>query len=425
MSTALDLSKRMVGQLGDRVVQMDPGLSTFQGSNGPILVRTRDEMIADIVVDQAYAVTPNGFAPKSLATGGGANVTFWMTPDVISGVAEAGYLDYLVTETGGTNTVTLAPVAYLQDHLEIGIQGRATPAAQILTADHLYAKMALYTTEQLTLMNFGNQLNISLSDFKTEVAVTAGGQAFYSQRLDMLCIMDNIDFGTISAAIALNWVPPGSAPIVSGTGVPQLTSLNLRLITRYRPVVGPKAVALYRQVESDHPYLSVANQSFQVNLAAGTASRIALQGADSCVALMRIMVRSSKAITANAMITFADLAGTNAWNGSIDIQDSKNVSLLGGGSLAPINYRSQLMAENGFRGTMTTVQPIYWITFAEDLARTIKTGKVTGLIAFDTTQVLVINPGTGFSSGSYTVDVDMYVYRNIKQNVKGDLSQAS
>jgi hypothetical protein len=295
---------------------------------------------------------------------------------------------------------------FLIDRIEVGVNGQPNPV-QIIYAEHLYAKWQFYYTEQQNQLFAGNSLNMTTAAYAAESAIAASGSAVYQIPLAMT-LFDKINPDLLKSDIIVT-VYPRANPVSAGTGTLQLTSIDLRFHSIENPLQDSSVLSLHSKYTSLIDYCNIVNLTWTGSLQAATTVEIPLQGISGLCPALFFVVRASKAAASSAIRTFTAVGGTSESNGQIDLVNGNKVSVLGSGALRPQLVRYQIPALHTF-GDMSSKTPVYWLFLNNNPVSSILTGKLNGGVNFTGREFLRIQPGAGFTTATYTVDIYFYIH---------------
>lgn len=408
-----------LAMMGDRKISISDGYARSRGTSGTeYLTHSAGDLVVAASREQALILNPVSFTP-GVATN--TQIVFRINPQYMT-VPTTCILEWVVTETGGVNSVTPICAPYQIQRIEFGIEGSPTPI-QTLYADWFYSKNAFLGNEDLACMCAGNALNMSATTFASESAIAPSGTATYAMPIDIAWFLQKADFQTLKGDCLL-LVYPQANPVSAGTGTLQLTSMRFRFLSRIDPVTDPLSMRSLAMTPSYWTYLNLQMIPSSLTLTAGTLSQIRLSGVTGLMGAALVMIRSNAtSTTASAMRVFTDLAGTSPAGGFIDVVDASGNSLLGStGTITPLFLRGANAAYK-FPGMMTSVIPHYWLPFCSDMGPMFKSAANTGFVFFDGNQILNLTPGTGFTTGTYTVTVMFLQYAALAQGTDGRLKR--
>ena len=339
--------------------------------------------------------------PVSFTAGAFTNnpITFRLAPNSCSQIDNA-YLELTCIESGGLASVTPVVAPFLIDRIDVGLNGTVNPL-QSLPAEWLYLMNQFITAEEVASFLALNSQNMTATAYAGESAIAASGTAVYLIPL-LGSLFTLLNPQTYNADVIIQ-VYPRAAPVSAGTGTLQLSNARLRIHTRKDDLVDNYSARLHGMYDRLISYTNFFITTHSQTLTAGTQTEIALQGVQSTVGAMCVMLRASKSVTASAIRVFSALGGTSEFNGAIDLVDYSKITLMGSGAVSP--QLTRLSTAWTTRGDFSSKVAVYWLIFSEDPSSTAVRGKHTGAVAMDGRQFLRLTPGTGFTSQTYIVDV--------------------
>jgi hypothetical protein len=324
-------------------------------------------------------------------------------------------------ESGGTNSVTPICVPYLFDQIQLCFNGSSNPVVTIF-GDELYANFQLWTSEQIANLLAFNQQNMTPATFGNETPIPAGGTAFYS--IPLLSVLNGINPQTLTSDIVINVIMRQN-PVASGTGILQLTDMQLRVLTsRNAPSVDNKIVMDYSMNMACLPYTFAQQSTSTITLSPGILTEIPLNGINGLCSTMFIMIRSSKSTTNAGIRLFSIISGTDPFEstGMINLVDQSKQPLLGSGALFGKDFRGRNSAFYT-PSLFSSVVPVYFYYFPQNPVSSIINGTNNGFNYFNGTQFLQLTPGPTFTAGTYTVDVYFKIYACLQQ-IKGVITRS-
>lgn len=302
-------------------------------------------------------------------------------------------LEVKVTESGGSNAMTLAPVPFWFDKIEIKAHAGNVDIRRSYPENQLF-ELALLQDEKLKTVK--NLSNFSQKWFSANDSIAASGSRTYHMPLvgdwfstaepDLAAVKDDIyvEFHCRNGIVS------------SGSGVPQLDSLKL-IFEVHEPNSDAKMGIhdvfaerkLLRDMVADR-YLSVERIQETTTFTASTEKLINLENFHGKFAFLLVAIRANATSnTANANLKFLDL-GEDA---TIDIKDQSQKSILGMGTAVNADLLQNIAQLKHGANSLRDYQNMYIIPFCDNIQAAIQ-GVLNGYMEFDgSTEYLAITPG--------------------------------
>lgn len=407
-ASALDLKSVAPLIQGREIKQMPDDIDVKKLGGQQVIVK-RNSIYAKLDQNKLWQLNPVSFNAGSFTNN---PIVFRIQPKLFKHI-DMAFLQLVCSETGGSNTVTPVVAPFLLDRIEIGVNGQPNPV-QIIYAEHLYAKWQFLYSEQQNQLFAGNSLNMTTSAYAGESAIAAGGSATYLIPVT-ISLLDKFNPDVIKNDIIIN-VYPRANPVSAGTGTLQLTSIQWQFQSNENTIQDAALGNLYSKLPALIDYTNIIQLTYTGTFTAASQVEIPLQGVSGLSPAMFFVIRASKAAASSAIRTFTALGGTVESSGFIDVVNGAKNTLLGSGAISPQLVRYQLPALFT-HGDMSSKVPIYWLYFNDNAAASIIHGKINGGVQLTGREFLRLTPGTGFSTGTYTVD--MYFYVNASLSLSG------
>lgn len=354
-------------------------------------------------INQCFQVVPTSFTSSSIANA--QQVQVRIPQGLITGIYESAFLQLSFQETGGVNSVTLAPAPYIlsnQNGLQMSFNGSGSVIWQT-SADALYASLQTLSQEKLTQALAFNQMNMSASTYASPTAIAAGGSAVYNIPLIGLPLI-GLSAQTLKGDTILYLNFNNSGAVVAGTGTASLVGVKLVLTCHRNDYLDSKKNA---KIANDVFINNVClwnSLTYTTNLAVGL-NQIQLAGlVEQNAGAMLVLIRQSK--TTSGIYNFTSISGGTApFAATIDLQSANGTSVLGSGAITEAFMRStsQFLESEGI---MSTVVPLNWIYLSARPSQFLKNADSSaGALPVGPNMVMQINCQGAFVAGAYIVDV--------------------
>jgi hypothetical protein len=363
-----------------------------------------------------YTLAPyTGTLPISFPTSGNTQVQFKIDPGQYDQIRMI-IADIQLQNTGPAgSTVTPSPAWFLWDQLQIGINSSSAPALYLYPeAD--YERLQFFTDEQIKNLFAFNQLGLSSADYKSGVSLGQNQIVNYSVPL-FNPFFDRLNVSSLGGSLYITFFLDPSPINTVSSGVLTMQSFNLRIIASSDPDNEMNILKLYQSLPAYLPFTYMTPYTYQQQLTAGTASDILLNqviGKVACLTFTIVAAGTQTTRANNAMINFLPLSGTdtNLMTGFYDVLDDRKNTILGSGQLAERYGRSIVSLISG-GNALSLQQPIIWIVFCDNPAQQLSSGDIIGWKNFDGTYFLRLIPGSTFTSGTYTININAYYYSSM------------
>lgn len=364
---------------------------------------------------KTWTLYPTSFVPGTFNSN---PITFRITPGQVSLIDESA-LVLTCTESGGSSSITPPPSPWLINRIEFGVNSQPSPV-QTLYGESIYMMMQLFPNEKVNSYLGGNSMNMTAGAYANPSAIAASGTMVYNIPL-WGAVLSQLDPKLLSGDIVVT-VYPQPSPAVAGSGTLQLNNIALSFKTYHNPTREASRLALYNTGLGMFDYINIVPTTYQGTLTAGTQTDIPLQGFDGNVAALGFNIRSSLSYTAGAVYSFSALGGSSEVNGQIDVLDANRATIQGSGYVSP-QYNRYLQNVSLFEGQMAAVLPIYWVVHDSKPKDAFLEGINSGFYHYRGKEFLRIQPGTGFTTATYTVTIWYFSHSRLARQLNGQLKR--
>ena len=344
-------------------------------------------------VQEIMPVTNVGF--------GNAPLQFDITQGLLTD-ADSIFLHFQITN-GSTGSTTPACPCYFVDHYEVRVN--SNQIMQNVPNDIAFFQLGFFTWSQLQRALYGNAMNLSVSDYLSPTAVSAGATVDYYIPLNFLAAT-LINYQTTSNTVSLMVYlqPSSSACVVSGAGPLTIGAGTSLLVLNHTDMAADKIITrMYKELKGakltfpDFFYSSYGG----ITLTPSQKISISITNINRSVTMAIVSIRTSK--SANGWITFQDLTGGKWFSGSnssLDLQNQSGVSILSSRPLSPGEY-NLLFNTNIQNDFVLKVPNLYFLRLTEKPVEAFFNGDQTGGSRLINENVsLLLTPGSNFNSGS-------------------------
>lgn len=352
----------------------------------------------------------------------GQQIQFRIQPNLVTGRIRHAQLEFTLAETGGASSVTPVCSPYLFQYLFVGLNGQSSNQSQILYNHTFYHNLMYKTQELLVSMNGGslNLMNMNVVTFQGESAIPPGGTALQTLSLESSLIC-KITPNTLANDVWLVIQMPASSPAIAGSGTLQLNAVNLRLYNELNDAVDAKVAMAMNAIPSVINCLYNYQQQFTQTLTAGVQATLSLTGlASARAATVLVMIQSSTSYSAAGIRTFTPLNGNGAGAdaasspGFLDMRIAAGTSIISGGvNSPPFFLRAAAPSMSGVPGQFGAIVPIYAILMSDNNGEVYdevgpgfyRTANWCGGYVVQNSDQMILQPGSSFPSGTFTVTV--------------------
>lgn len=349
---------------------------------------------------------PQTTVASNLLTSGG-EVRFRI-PNNSVGRILSGYLEFQVSESGGANTVTPAPVQYFVSRIEYTSENGGR-LLQTQFGDNLFWNLANVSNEHLT--NLVPLMNMNTS-FAGTSAITASQTRVYQLPLigawwesvqPVMPLLNDINI----KVICVNSVE-------SGTGT--LSCSGVTLVIEHEELQKEDIVKFKKLYYDEGVEYNIVDNVYQSNTQSFPNSSAIIfplsASRGKCGSIWFCLRATSGSNTSGANRTYTQLSSTTNAEASIELLDSANVNM-NGGSVLKSNWLRYFHSSQYFPSQMFASIPIYVISFGNPASHA--HGNHVGSVKLTTYEKLRINTAAagGFTSGTYTLDVYTKMFRHI------------
>ena len=315
------------------------------------------------------------------------------------------FLQISVSNSDASNTVTPAPVPLWIDRIEF-IANNGSDVIQTLYGDQIFLNYGLYTDEQLSHIAAVANMNTS---FAGPSAIATSSSITYYCPLPGNFAQQSEGFflGALTGSIICRIYSRNA--VESGTGTLVTDDVKLLMECEQLPQNElEQLLELHKQSPVMYPVLDCSVLTIGQTYTASTQYSLNLTNVTGQVAYAIGGLRSSKSNTSAGYRTFADLGKT----ATLELKDSAGQNQNGGSALeyAQIRY---IEAPKYWKGKLASSLAVLPLCFCLDPAAAVGFGVKQGGYYFDSKDQLYIMPSSGFSSGTYTLDLYFHVWRQI------------
>lgn len=392
----------------------------------------------DIVTDAHLYVSK---APTSISSGaaisGSTQITFQLFQGIIPSLLDYAQIRYVLSENG-TGSCAVADVFSQINNIQLFTSGGSQLLQTIYSYQLRLAALSFFTPAQIQMLNFGNQLSLDTTTYRSSPLVIAkGGSRNQVLPLVGTCIDESILTKLSQGPIQIVVNFANSGVVTSGTGIPYLSpSSFIDLITKSNPVIDPKRNDfLAKNPIYINPFVQPYTFPASFTVVPGTRNVIAVNGIpDRVFCMMSVFLLASNSNVNDAATNYVALGDGTAQdeaNAYINLLDQSLSPMLGGSDIQCSHIRGPALLESvGMNSSLfTTVQPVYHIPIGDRVAKSIINGTSGGGLRLQgTINVALVTPA-GFNGGSSlncTVYVTLWQYFGVMQNFQtGDYRLAS
>ena len=314
-------------------------------------------------------------------------------------------LEISVQNTDASNTVTPAPLPLWIERIEI-YGNNGSDLLQSLYGDQIFLNYGLYSDEQLSHIATVANMNTS---FAGTTAIGTSTSITYYVPLPGNFFQQSEGFflGALEGAITCRIYSRNA--VESGTGT--LSTDSIKVLLECEQLPQNELVQLHdlhRQSPVMYPLLDCNPFSINQTFSASTQYSLQLSNVTGLVPFVVGGFRSSKSNTSGGYRTFANPGNT----ATLELIDSAGQNQNGGSTLTIAQLR-YLEAPKYWRGKLATNLAVIPISFCKDPMAAVGFGVKQGGYYHDSKDTLRITLSSGFSSGSYTLDLYYHVWRQI------------
>lgn len=322
------------------------------------------------------------------------------------GVLHSLVLQINVSESGGSNSVTPAPVPLFIDRIEFLANGGAE-LIQTIYGDNLFYNFASVSNEQLTSLSTVNNFNTS---FAGPTAIAASGTTrYYLPIIGAFCEQHQGVYLAGLNGYILFRVYSRPTGVESGSGTLNVASMQLLAEIEQLPEPDLKDLdMMYLNNMLERPILDCVQYQVTQTFNASTAYTLTLQPFVGNCAFIIGGFRSSFSNTSGGARTYSSIGAT----GQVGLLDSAGANQNGGSDL-DYNYLRYVDWPAHWNSTMLTSLPLITMHFSEKpIDALVKGIKSEGLYYFDTRDQLRITLDSAWASGTFTFVLYAYMWRH-------------
>ena len=330
-------------------------------------------------------------------------------------------LNVQVNESGGANSITLNPVNFWINRIELVANGGSGAILNTICGEQIWCNYSIYMDHEdfLIIAPYAGLTSAyapSLSG-NSSLVLSASG---YNNYVINLWSFFNVVRPVLQAMNQDIQLKIYYRSIVSaGSGTLNLGSNALNLVLEHNDLSDMDLQLnkqLYFENVLKYTYLDCINVSQTLTITKSIQNKINLQSLKCKVAFALVMIRSSVSPTSQGFSTLACLGTQNIQTpATLDIQDPAGVGQLNHGTamnLTDLSYVSSRF----FKGNMFILnQNIYPIIFSTNIDRALSGDQSSGFFYFNGDPYnLVLTPDTNWSNATYTVDMYAYYYKDVQ-----------
>jgi len=377
-------------------------MGTFKASNGQVFTMPDNQRHCEISNQQTVFFQSSNI-PSNAINGG--QVEFKVQTAPLHDVRRM-YLQLAITNTDGTNTVTLANAHHLIQKVQIYAENGNKQIGGDIYGHKLWLSQAImYTSDEWT-----DQCEVTncSSSFGAGTAIPAGATVTYYIPIDCLFSQLDVFFPAIKSDFLVRvFFQPLTASIEAGTGTPSLTMANLVFqINELSTIEYDQKMAAANSSTITARFTYDAYQSNTFSMGASGSYQYQLSGVVGTVDYLLLSVRAATN-TAAGQRTLADI------NGSFAILNSAGQNIVGGQAI-PSRYNRFIQGPYYFDSVVFKTVPVLFWSHSSDPQEVYHHAKLLGFSGYDGTNQLILNTGTGVASQAYTVDVYASVHGTIQ-----------
>src|SRR5579883_2445216 len=327
-------------------------------------------------------------------------------------------VEMTLANTGSsTSSVTVSPAHFIISQLNVGLNG-SDAAFIYFQPRELYERLQYASDENLRLIFANNGINLSSTDYKTTQSITGGSSLFVSFPL-VYPLLNKLNMDTLRAPVYLSFYLDGSPIVSNSSGTLVLQSFNLRFVVEENKRTHNEMLSMFKMYPTLLPFVYSQQFAFpSIQLNAGSMTDILLSSVIGCVAMITVGILQNNASNANnGYISYTSISGTDTTltSGYVDILDVNKNTIFA--STTGLTERYLRILNNLTYGgnSLSLVQPILFIPFCRWPRSDLITGNMTSYRYFNGENYVRICPGSTFTSGSYTVMINVYFYRAFRQ----------
>jgi hypothetical protein len=377
----------------------------------PMLVKPQHSFECPHVMD-AHIVTPDKPAPSNLLVVGGV-VDFRVKAGGAFKIKHP-VLSISVQETGGAQPVTLTKLAHSIKQLEVRFHN-GTKDGPVVSDQELFFNTMFLPQEKWSSIA---ALQNTTGAWGAPTAIAASGSKQYYMPL-LGTWFDHVEphIGSFvdDIIVRITFRPSISA----GTGVLAIAPNGLELhFEQDHPTLDDqrRIRSLHQDNGFHHNYFDVLRVNGSQTFTAGTSLNLELKGITGKVPFMIITLRSSDAVTAEGLSTYASIENTAGTSGSLDFLDQGKRSVLGAAPIPATRLRYIDFAKHT-TSQMTQTLPVYLMSFAEDATKAWRGASTAfGYMYMTGNELLQITPSANFTTAAYNYDILAYRIRTCELN---------
>lgn len=279
-----------------------------------------------------------------------------------------------LTESGGSNPVTIVPIPYLFERIEFWADNGSGDMIQIEYGDTMFWKYNVYSEEQGKRL----MLNINSSNkWENGIAIPAGKSIDYYLEFPGSWIEIVKPFVGGMKGDILCRLYTRNGIIASGNGTVALSQLDLILeVEELDDEDNRHHMIEYEDKIFRYTYLDVVNVSESKTCTASAETKFSLENLNGKCAFLMFCLRSSTSATSNAITNYADLTDLC----QVDLLGPQNQKLLGHGTPLYAKELKSLMNKH-FPGSLGSHKNVYIIPFCSSAMQAF-TGAKDGYFLF-------------------------------------------
>jgi hypothetical protein len=380
--------------------------SVVQKSDGRTVTVPRDQLI------MVPEMTQVAYLP-SLTTPGSFNGNYFDFKLVKGqyGIIKDISLDWVLSETGNVNSITVEPAPYLVQRIELrGNSGNVL--IQTLMAEQMMFHFGTLLTQEQQQRLAANA-NISLTNYKSAGSIAAGSTVHYFWPLLGNFITQNggLYFPGLNDDFYIR-IYTRSGVTVTGSGTLGITGVNLIIEYDETPdMVKNDLAAQFRGAVLERNFLETVNYTTNQTFTAGTATSLQLSPLIGICPYLFYGFRSSYAAASIATWTSQGIAAKGA---AVEIDEASGRNITGQSPWYP-DYLITYPSAEYTPGPLSATIPMYPLFFGDILAAENKVIR-KGAINFSGTEYIKVTPDSSFATGAYYFDVFARIFRRVHIN---------
>lgn len=320
-------------------------------------------------------------------------------------IIRSAMLRFTVGESGG-NSFVPAPVGLWFSRIELWTLDSSQGGIQTLYDQNLYSSVAHLTEEQTKI--WADHMAYDPDSFgltQYSVPANSSGQYFYLPLIQLMTNHARLHISDLKGDLELRFYTKSEGIVASGTGVPSLLEVALRVDTLdYDKKNEMETKALSTRSTQLHHYIDVQDYSFPAQTySASTTYKMSLEQFNNRAVMLKFCLRSSNLNTAGAGIKYVDLHDSQ-----VDLKSAAGKSIFGRGTPVYASYLKKMVGHRVFSTpAFCKYNSLYVLPFCHDPDETVTQFDISGYHEFkNDKQILEITTSAAPTFYTQTITQD-------------------